>query len=318
VHPASSVIVFTTLSGAGYGLLGWIGLYAAAGLLPMRPLFAVVTMLVGLGTVTVGLLSSTLHLGHPERAWRALSQWRTSWLSREGVASIVAYIPALLFGFGWVAGGALRDWLALIGPALTLCAIVTVICTAYIYRSLKPIPRWSNGWVVPNYLVLAAMTGALLLAGLARVFAVPLPGIDIAAGASVLIALGLKLGYWRSTGRAKPVSTPESATGLGAIGRVDLFEAPHTSENYLLKEMGYRIARKHAAKLRVIAVVLAFLAPLALLGAAYQWRALSLPFTVVAPLVALVGVLTERWLFFAEARHVVILYYGRRLDDPAA
>lgn len=314
MHPASSVIVFTTLSGAGYGLLGWLGLYAAAGLLPMQPLFAIVAMLAGLGSVTVGLLSSTLHLGHPERAWRALSQWRTSWLSREGVASIVTYGPAVLFGFGWVIGGALRDWLMPIGPVLTLCAIVTVICTAFIYRSLKPIPRWSNGWVVPNYLALAAMTGALLLAGLARLFNVPLPWGDALAGVAVIVALVLKLGYWWSTDRAKPVSTPESATGLGAIGTVRLFEAPHTSENYLLKEMGYRIARKHAAKLRVIAVVLSFLVPLALLGAAYQWPMLALPFTVVAPLVALVGVLTERWLFFAEARHVVTLYYGRRLD----
>lgn len=313
MHPASSVIVFTTLSGAGYGLLGWLGLYAAAGLLPMEPLFAVAAMLVGLGTITVGLLSSTLHLGHPERAWRALSQWRTSWLSREGVASIVAYIPTLLFGFGWVIGGTFRDWLMLIGPVLTLCAIITVICTAYIYRSLKPIPRWSNGWVVPNYLALAAMTGALLLAGLARLFSVPLPWVDIVAGVTVFVALVLKLGYWWSTGRAKPISTPESATGLGATGTVRLFEAPHTSENYLLKEMGYRIARKHATKLRVIAVLLAFLAPLALLGAAYQWPVLALPFTVVAPLIAFVGVLTERWLFFAEARHVVTLYYGRRL-----
>lgn len=317
MHPASSIILFTTLSGAGYGLLGWLGLYAAAGVLPMQLLFGIAAMLVGLGSVTIGLLSSTLHLGHPERAWRALSQWRTSWLSREGIASIVTYIPALLFGFGWVIGGPLRDWLMLIGPVLTLCAIVTVICTAYIYRSLKPIPRWSNGWVVPNYLSLAAMTGAVLLAGLARAFAMPLPWIDIIAGVTGIAALALKLAYWWVTDRAKPVSTPESATGLGAIGTVRLFEAPHTSENYLLKEMGYRIARKHAVKLRVIAVVLAFLVPLALLVSAWKWPMLALPFTVSAPLIAFVGVLTERWLFFAEARHVVTLYYGRRLD-PAA
>ena len=316
MHPASSVIVFTTLSGVGYGLLGWLGLYAAAGLLPMQPLFALVAMLVGLGSVTVGLLSSTLHLGHPERAWRALSQWRSSWLSREGVAALVTYLPALGFGAAWILGGG-SVWIGSVGALAALCAALTVICTAYIYRSLKPIPRWSNGWVVPNYLALAAMTGALLLAGLARVFVVPLSGIDILAGVAVIVALVLKLGYWWSTDRAKAISTPESATGLGAIGAVRLLEAPHTSENYLLKEMGYRVARKHATKLRIIAVMLAFLVPLALLIAAWQWPMLALPFTVVAPLIALVGVLTERWLFFADARHVVTLYYGRRLD-PAA
>lgn len=314
MHPASSIIVFTTLSGAGCGLLFWLGLYGAAGLLPVDPRFAVVSMLGALGAITAGLLSSLLHLGHPERAWRALSQWRTSWLSREGVAAIASYLPSLVFAACWVTGtpcGAVRP---LSGIAMSACAVVTVVCTAYIYRSLKPIPRWHNGWVVPNYLALAAMTGALFFAALARLFSHPLPGIGLIALLSIAAALIAKLGYWRFIDGPRPASTPESATGLGALGAVRLFEAPHTSENYLLKEMGYRVARKHARKLRVIAVIAGFVLPFLLMLGVFALPAQAALFAIPALLSAMFGVLVERWLFFAEAKHAVTLYYGGNLD----
>ena len=105
MHPAKSVIFFTTASGAGYGLLFWLGLYGSLGLLPAGTWFAVVGFGLALVLVTAGLISSTFHLGHPERAWRALSQWRSSWLSREGVAAIVTYVPAGLYGLAWLIVG---------------------------------------------------------------------------------------------------------------------------------------------------------------------------------------------------------------------
>src|SRR5580698_8752316 len=100
MHPALSVIIFTTSSGAGYGMLFWLGVCAASNRLPTHSLFAPVSLTLALVAVTVGLLSSTLHLGHPERAWRAFSQWRSSWLSREGVVSVATYVPTGIF---WLA-----------------------------------------------------------------------------------------------------------------------------------------------------------------------------------------------------------------------
>ena len=102
MHPAFSVIFFTTASGAGYGLLVLLGLLGPAGLLPPERGFGLGAFGLALGAVTFGLVSSTFPLGHPERAWRAFSQWRSSWLSREGVASVLAYLPAGLFALGWV------------------------------------------------------------------------------------------------------------------------------------------------------------------------------------------------------------------------
>jgi DMSO reductase anchor subunit len=308
VHPSFSVIFFTASSGAGYGLLALLGVLAPLGIVPQDPLFAIVALGLALGAITAGLVSSTFHLGHPERAMRAFSQWRSSWLSREGVASVATYIPAGLFASAWVFFGGVS---AVLGALVALGAIVTVVCTAMIYRSLKPIQRWHNSWVMPNYLALALMTGALWLAWLLRLFGAGVASVDWLAILAIVLAAALKLGYWRFIDNTSSASTAESATGLGALGKVRLFEAPHTSENYLLKEMGFQIARKHAAKLRRIAFLLAFALPFLLSLApllAAGWPA-TLAALIAAPLATL-GVLVERWLFFAEAKHAVTLYYG--------
>jgi sulfite dehydrogenase (quinone) subunit SoeC len=308
VHPSFSVIFFTASSGAGYGLLALLGVLVPLGIVPQDTLFAVVALGLALGAITAGLVSSTFHLGHPERAMRAFSQWRSSWLSREGVASVATYVPAGLFAIAWVFFGGVS---AVLGALVTLGAIVTVVCTAMIYRSLKPIQRWHNSWVMPNYLALALMTGALWLAWLLRLFGAGIASVDWLAILAIVLAAALKLGYWRFIDTTSSASTAESATGLGALGKVRLFEAPHTSENYLLKEMGFQIARKHAAKLRRIAFLLAFALPFLLSLVpllAGGWPAMFA--TLIAAPLATLGVLVERWLFFAEAKHAVTLYYG--------
>ena len=309
MHPSFSVIFFTTASGAGYGLLALLGVLAPPGIVPASELFGFIALALALGGVTAGLISSTFHLGRPERALRAFSQWRTSWLSREGVASVLTYVPAGLFGIFWVFFGRVS---VVLGVLSACGAVVTVFCTAMIYRSLKPVQRWHNGWVLPNYLALGLMNGALWLSLLLQVFDAARPETSWLAVAAVALAAVLKLGYWRFIDTTASTSTAGSATGLGALGTVRLFEAPHTSENYLLKEMGFRIARKHAAKLRRIALVLGFVVPFLLSlvpFAASGWPAILA--TLLAAVLATVGVLVERWLFFAEARHAVTLYYGQ-------
>ena len=102
MHPAFSVIFFTVFSGAGYGLLALMGLSAASGVLPQDRWLGGAGLIVGVAAVSAGLLSSTVHLGHPERAWRALTQWRSSWLSREGVLAIAGYVPVALLAYYWI------------------------------------------------------------------------------------------------------------------------------------------------------------------------------------------------------------------------
>ncbi len=310
MHPALSIIVFTTLSGMGYGLLAWLGILAPLGLVAADRVPGVAGTVLALLFITAGLLSSSLHLGHPERAWRALTQWRSSWLSREGIASLATYVPAAIYGVSWFMNAEGTLWSAA-GLASAVGALVTVICTAMIYRSLKPIRRWANPWVVPNYVALAAATGAAWLAAVLAATAGLSPAIALAAAAMVALAGGLKIGYWRSIDGDRAGPTIETATGLGRLGKVRLLDPPHTEDNYLLKEMGFQIARRHATKLRRIALVWGFAAPIVLLAvAAVAGGVLAATAAIAAAVLASAGVLVERWLFFAEAKHTVTLYYG--------
>ncbi|MCW5737415.1 MAG: dimethyl sulfoxide reductase anchor subunit [Enhydrobacter sp.] len=307
MYPSLSVIFFTTASGAGYGLLALLCLLVPLGSLPRTPLFGFIALAIALGAITAGLLSSLLHLGQKKRAWRAFSQWRTSWLSREGVAAVATYVPAALFGIAWIFFGRIEP---IAGLAAALLAVVTVVCTAMIYRSLKPIPRWHNPLVVPTYLALALMSGSLWLALLLAFFG-PRPEVNVLAAASIVVGAGLKITYWRSIDTEQPTSTAGTATGLGSLGAVRLFEAPHTSENYLLKEMGFVVARKHATKLRRIALIVGFALPFLLSLVPFLFSSgVAILALLLAASLGTAGIFVERWLFFAEARHAVTLYYG--------
>ncbi|MGH7042980.1 MAG: dimethyl sulfoxide reductase anchor subunit family protein [Acetobacteraceae bacterium] len=311
MNPAFSVVFLTTAAGAGYGMLAWLGVLDAAGVLPRSGWFGLPAVVVALALAVAGLLASTFHLGHPERAWRSLSQWRTSWLSREGVMALATFAPACGFALAWaVAGGGAAVTVAL-GLAAAACGLFTVASQAMIYASLPPIRQWHHRGVLPNYLLLALFSGAACLAAMV-VFWQP-AAARVAGGGAVLAgvaALAGKLAYWRSIDRAPGVATIESATGLGFLGKVRSLELPHTEENYLLREMGFVIGRRHAARLRRIAVAAGFAAPLMLLLVALLLGGgvVVLP---LAALGALGGIYLERWLFFAEATHTVTLYYGR-------
>lgn len=316
MHPAKSVIFFTTASGAGYGLMIWLAVLAALGILPQDMAFGFVAFGLGFALIIGGLLSSTFHLGRPERAWRALSQWRSSWLSREGVAAILSFIPLGLFALTWIIGLAPPQVAAALGLAGAAMSLLTIFTTSMIYASLKTIPAWHNGWTVAGYLVLGPMNGAVLLALMTTLFGYAEATDVMRMAALVLLFLGLavKAIYWRHIRGAAPVSTIGSATGLGHLGKVEMTASPHDMDNYLLREMGFRIARKHADKLRRIAMLLGFVVPVLALagGIAMGGGSSAFALSLLAAISCQIGITCERWLFFAEAKHVVTLYYGEQ------
>lgn len=316
MHPALSVIFFTTLSGAGYGLLAWAALAALTGQAPARPLLASVALALVLSTL--GLLASLFHLGKPGRAWRAFSQWRTSWLSREGVAAVLTGAVALALGASLLTG--MLDAMASgapvhlngLGFAVALLAVlgagVTVYCTAMIYASLKPIPAWRHRLVPIVYLLFAAFTGGVLFRALAEgvaagAAALPIPLIVFA----VLLAV-LKLLYWRDIDRTPLPATRGDAVGLPQR-QVKVFERPHTEANYLTREMAFVVARTHARTLRMLAVLLFAATPVLLMLALLVGYGPVVPLWWLAAVACVAGAFVERWLFFAEAKHLVTLYY---------
>jgi sulfite dehydrogenase (quinone) subunit SoeC len=318
MHPALSVIFFTTLSGAGYGLLVWLGitlvmLHTRSSTMQSMQSLQLLTLALGLALSTIGLLCSLLHLGKPKRAWRALSQWRSSWLSREGLLALLTVPPAVAIGamLLWVElGPNTAPVLGLLGVALAALALATVACTAMIYASLKPIPAWRHALVVPVYLLFALLTGLALLFLLMNLVSSG-DGVAGMLATTTLLAAPLVAGkwlYWRDIDR-----TPLPATRADAVGlpgrEVGVFEHPHTQANYLTREMVFVIAREHALRLRLVASGLILGVPLLAWGLALAGVGHGSWLLGLAVLGTLTGAFVERWLFFAQARHMVSLYY---------
>lgn len=310
MHPPFSVIFFTTLTGAGYGLLGLLGTGVVFRAIPDQASFGPYSVGTALGLITTGLFFSTFHLGRPERAWRALSQWRSSWLSREGIFAILTFIPSAVFAYEWLImerGGLVQNISGIVTAAFCLA---TVFTTAMIYASLKTIAAWNNRWVAPVYISFALMSGATIHVALLAWFGYYQAWTTGFACMVIIIAGLLKLKYWSHIDDAPLTGSTESATGLGRFGKVQLLQSPHTQQNYLMQEMGYEIARRHSARLRRLSLNLGFIAPLVLLALSFMdipgFRLASV--TIAVP-VMLFGILIERWLFFAEAKHTVMLYY---------
>lgn len=300
MHPAWSIIFFTTVSGLGFGFSTWV----VFGFIEIRNFFQlIITAGFTFCLIGSGLLSSTLHLGHPERAWRALSQWRSSWLSREGVLSVMV-LTALtcwfLYNFQY---GKLP---LLINFTLMTLILFTVYATAMIYASLKTVSCWNQFLTPVCYLMFAISGGMLAIIWLMSIFGQPITSNTF----QILLILFLitwfvKIKWWWNLDNSQSESSLATATGLGTFGEVRSLIPPHTSENYLQKEMGFVIARKHAIKLRGVSVTLGGIIPFATI---LTGTSSSLLLGIIL-LIHLVGVFIERWLFFAEAKHIVSLYY---------
>ena len=315
MHPALSIILFTVASGMGYGMLAFQGLHAIAR--APAPVYGVTGIAIALALVSTGLIASTFHLGRPERAWRALSQWRSSWLSREGVLALLSFPPALALAAAVAWPEALGSLRAPAGAATALLAAATVACTAMIYASLTPIRQWHSGLVPVLYLAYAAAGGVLWMAALARAFGfrpVPgsSPGIETAAVVvTTSLCWAVARRYWRHVDTAPPAALAADALGLEAGTKVRPLDPPHTEENYIQREMGFVIARRHARRLRRLAEIAGLALPIALaLAAAALPHGAATAALVLAAAAFTLGALVQRWLFFAEATHTVTLYYG--------
>jgi sulfite dehydrogenase (quinone) subunit SoeC len=304
MKPALSVIFFTVLSGAGLGLACWWVLSAllcrSCGVGTNWALLVWIFVL-----VTIGLISSTQHLANPKNAWRAFSRFKTSWLSREGVLALLFY--PLLFAFVasilWFAPQIVL-WFS--GIALLVCALAVLYCTGMIYACLKTIPQWHT-WRTPAKYVLYG-----LLSGLLLFIAIAARG-DVLSDGWLRLALALivvSFLFWSSTPSDVPTPQLTLNDALGfKEGRVRLLDVGHTHGTFLTNEFGFRVARERTAKLTVVSAVLMFAVPFVIL--AIESSTASHGVLGLAALSCIVGLLVERWLFFANARHVVMRYHGQ-------
>ncbi len=308
MHPAFSVIFFTVASGAGFGLISLLFIadfFKLGGGFNQDQLVA--GGLMAMALVVFGLLSSTFHLANPKNAWRAFSRFRTSWLSREGVFAVIFMPLALIYLVSIIFDA--PQWLRVSSGFLTaVMAWITVFSTGMIYACLKTIRQWNTPLVPANYLALGYASGSLLL-----LLGAVVAGLDttpyIAMSALIMsIAAVLKAIYYfwiRSPGLSPTINT---ATGL-TRAKVKLLDTGHTHGTFLTQEFGFQIARQQASLLKIVVFVLGFIVPGLMLVWVFNQESVQTA-AIVAVLAGIVGAAVERWLFFAEARHVVNLYHG--------
>ena len=290
MHPAPSIILFTVLSGFGFGLISIVGLLQF--LSQISTVDVVFFSLIGFFFSTVGLISSFFHLANKKNAIKSLSQWQTSWLSREAISSIFC-LSIVVGNIGWVF--VQNRYINEVGIILFLLSLFTIFTTSMIYAQLKTVPSWNN-ILTPALFIFAALAGGSILL------------MDYASLVLLLIFGVFQVLFWYIADQSFIYKETSVGTALGFSKNEDIraFDVAHTNRNYLLNEMVYKVARKHAIKIRYISFFAAFVFPMSL--------TLVFPgnFSVSVLIIAshLVGIYFSRWLFFAEAKHSVSFYYN--------
>ena len=289
MHPAPSIILFTVLSGFGFGLISIIGLLQFLSVISMFDL--IIYSIIGVIFATVGLVSSFFHLANKKNAIKSLSQWQTSWLSREAIASIFC----LLVVFGniiWAVSQ--NNYISEAGIVLFFLSLFTIFTTSMIYAQLKTVPSWNNA-LTPAIFVCAALTGGAILL------------TDYASLVLLLVFGTLQISFWYIADRGFQDKETSVGTALGYNKNEEIrpFDVAHTNRNYLLNEMVYKVARKHSVKIRYISFFMAFVFPMSLILIFPNNFSVS----VSAITIHLIGIYFSRWLFFAEAKHSVSFYY---------
>ena len=308
MNPAFSVIVFTTVAGAAQGLVVALAL-VVLGRLPLQQPRVVPTLLgFSIVLLLVGLAASFLHLGRPERAWRSAMMWRTSWLSRE-VIVLPALIGTLALWWLGLRNGNAGVWMHTLLP-LAVLALATLLwwCTAMIYACLRFIQEWAHPLTLVNFTLVGLSSGLLLAAAAAAVHTEP--ALARVAGPAALVATllagALRLAALRRNAALRPVSTLQSATGIQAP-QLRQVSMGMSAGAFNTREFFHRATQAGLRRIRFAALGLGFLLPALL--AAWGLAQHSVWPWVAALLVHLPGLVADRWLFFAQARHPQNLYY---------
>ena len=307
MNPAFSVIVFTTVAGAAQGLVVALAL-AMLGGVASGPAFAARALLLAAALLVVGLGASFLHLGRPERAWRAAAMWRSSWLSRE-VIVLPGFIALVLVWWLAFRLGAAAAWTHLALPLAAIAAAALLwLCTAMIYACLRFIEEWAHPLTFVNFVLTGLASGSILavaagsLAGEAAFVAALAP----LAVAATLVACGARLLALRRNAGLRHRSSVQSATGIAAPRLVQT-SMGMSAGSFNTREFFHGASRATLRTVRIAAVVLGFVAPallaaLALVSGQGVWWLCAVPVQVA-------GLLADRWTFFAEAKHPQNLYY---------
>ncbi|CAN5348018.1 dimethyl sulfoxide reductase anchor subunit [soil metagenome] len=307
MNPAFSVIIFTTIAGAAQGMVVALAIASLAGVSSISDSFLSYSLLLALAMLLIGLGASFLHLGRPERAWRAVLMWRTSWLSRE-----VIVLPAFIgvVALWWLALQTMQSaWLLTLLPLIAIAiAALLWYCTAMIYACLRFIQEWAHPLTIVNYTLLGLSSGLVLVSALAAIFGQP-ELLHVTGPCALLLTLAgwaTRMSALKRNAGIKHRSTLQSATGIRSAKLVQK-SMGMTGGSFNTREFFHGVTLLAMKRIRWALVLLGFAVPVALmlLGLLLQSPA---PW-VAAFIVQVPGLIADRWMFFAQAKHPQNLYY---------
>ncbi|SDC86665.1 dimethyl sulfoxide reductase anchor subunit family protein [Paraburkholderia lycopersici] len=316
MNPAFSVVFLTTLSGAGQGLLiALVGVELALRLglgdtAAVPAVFYVVGAGLSCALGALGLVASFFHLGHPERAWRAVAMWRTSWLSRECLCLPAFLACTFAYGLAHLAGASFS---LAIGGVAVAASLLLFVCTAMIYACLRFLQEWATPLTLVNFILLGCASGFTLATACAARFtpAMTVPLAICACGLTLAGCASRTASLFRNA-RLRPKSTVQSATGIRAA-HVEQKSRGFTAGAFNLREFFHGRTPRALARIKWTFLLAAFLAPFCLVAIGGSVRPVGLSFALLCAAAAIqyAGLVAERWFFFAEARHPQNLYYQR-------
>lgn len=307
MRPAFSVVFLTTLIGAGQGL--FLAVYAADLLAgrDIAPMFSSAGVALAIALAALGLVASFFHLGRPERAWRAATRWRSSWLSREVIALPVFMALAFAYGTARASGWAAAP---LLGASAAAAALALFVCTAMIYACMRFLQEWASRYTLPNFVLMGCASGAMIACALSALLAPALTrGFAAAAAILTVVALFTRMASLARNARIRPRSTPQSAIGIDDPV-IRQKSQGFTASSFNTQEFFHGVSAGGMRGLRLAFLQLAFVIPVLLVMGGM--RGASASALAAACLVQYAGLAIERWYFLADASHPQNLYYQRR------
>ncbi len=322
MHPAFSVIFLTTLIGVGQGLFLAIFTgqsYSAVELLPTEDsvqFYATGSML-ALVFLFAGLIASLFHLGHPERAWRAATKWRTSWLSREVIAlpvlMFLIFVYSLMHYFEWDTmlftskTGARLQLTLVIGMLGVIATFALFLCTGMIYAAIKFLQEWASPLTVINYLLLGTASGFILATAFSSYTA---PGLvkfyGVWATIITLSALITRSAALIRNARIKHKSSIQTAIGV-RHNQIQQKSMGFMGGSVNTRDFFHHKTRLFMKSIKWIFILLTFFLPLLFLWSGIEQANSNT--LIMAFIIQYLGLIAERWFFFAQANHPQNIYY---------
>ncbi len=322
MHPEMSLVFLTVLAGIGQGIFILYFVLEMVLVGTLSPVFAYTSILSCIVLQYLGSAASLLHLGNPQRAWKAVRMWKHSWLSREiltmgGFMGIVhLYLLSMYFGIGFTEH-------VILGSIAILFSIGFYVSSSMLYATIRFIKEWANGFTPLNFALSGLLVGSSIGFTLLHLIQSDLPGLKAVNVLVILLtcmAMIIKMLTFRFNSKVYVPITLKNALGVNDPN-IRLMDMGAAYDHYNTIDFHFPLTQRQLQTQKAIIILFIFILPL------IGW--LLMLYTNLGNIINIVigfsnvglmmlGYLIERRLFFIEGNHLQNLYYGNFRSNKVA